>query len=111
LSNKDHAVEIVEKSSEELFYGFIFAIVPRHLRSSDGRFYPGSHWSKISFTSNEHTLTIDVETVVRPNIERQEHHDVEKINANEFNEDKLIQKVTDFLEKVFDETIILDFLR
>ena len=111
LTDKDHAVEIQEKSSEEIFYGFIFAIVPRHLRYNKGPFYPGSYWSQISFTANEHTLTVDSETIVRPKIEFREHHGIEQINPSEFNEDLLMGKVTLFLEKVFDETIILDFVK
>jgi hypothetical protein len=111
LTHKDHAITIEEKSSEELFYGFILKVVPRHLRYSTGLVSRSSHWSQISFTANEHTLTIDVETIVRPNIELREHHDIEQIDPTKFNEDLLMEKVAFFLGKVFDATIILDFLR
>jgi hypothetical protein len=109
LINKNHAAKMEEKPSEELFYGFTLAIVPRHLfEPPSDRYFPNSLWSIISFTANEHTLTVDVETVVRPNIERREHHTIEKITKDEFNEEMLMQKVKGFLAKVFDETIILD---
>ena len=34
LLSKNHAARVGEKSSEEVFYGFTLAIVPRHLLSS-----------------------------------------------------------------------------
>ena len=110
LIEKKHAVKIEERSSEEIFYGFTLSVVPRHLlRCPIDRHYPSTLWSSISFVANEHTLTVDVETAVKPNIEREESNSIEKIPKDQFNEGLLMKKVAGFLQRVFDETIVLDF--
>ena len=110
LINKKHAAKIEKRSSGEVFYGFKLSVVPRHLLScSIDRHYPSSLWSSVSFIANEHTLTVDVEVIIRPNIERQENSFIEKIPKEEFSADLLMRKVSEFLEQVFDETIIVDF--
>lgn len=110
LSSKKHAVKIEEKPSEEIFYGFSLAIVPRHLLECPAdRYHPSSLWSLISFTANEHSLSVDVKIVVRPNIEKIESNFVEKIPKDDFNQNLLMQKVSEFLQTVFDDTIVLDF--
>lgn len=63
----------------------------------------------ISFTANEHSLSVDVECIVRPNIEKTESNFFEKIPKDGFNQSLLMQKVSEFLQTVFDETIVLDF--
>ncbi len=110
LLDRAHSAKIEEKSSEEIFYGFTLSIIPRHLhRNPVDRYYPSSLWSSIEFLANEHTLTVDVETVLRPNIETEKSRFFEKIPRNQFNEDLLMEKIEGFIEKVFEETIILDF--
>ena len=112
LSDKNHVARVEERSPEEVFYGFTLTIVPRHLlRYPVDRYQPGSVLSSISFIANEHTLTVDIETFIRPNIEKEESHSIEKIPRDEFNRDLLMQKVLDFLGRVFEETIIIDFKR
>ena len=110
LLSKNHAARVGEKSSEEVFYGFTLAIVPRHLLSSPAdRYYPCSLWSTISFIANEHTRTVDVEVTVRPNIEKEKSNSIIKIPKDEFDGDLLVEKVAKFLQEVFDETIVIDF--
>jgi hypothetical protein len=46
---------------------------------------------------------------VKPNIEREESNSIEKIPKDQFNEGLLMKKVAGFLQRVFDETIVLDF--
>jgi hypothetical protein len=105
-----HAVKIEERASIEVFYGFKFSIVPKHLlRSPVDRHYPSSLWSSIAFIANEHTLTVDVETAIRPNIDKEESDAIKKIPKDQFNGSLLMKIVAQFLEQVFDETIILDF--
>ena len=111
LLERNHKARVEEKASEEIYYGFTLTIVPMHLCHlyPADKYYPHSMVSSISFTANEHTLSVDIETFVRPAIEHQESNLIEKIPRDEFNEDLLIEKVGKFLEKVFDETIVLDF--
>jgi len=65
--------------------------------------------SSISFAVNEHTLSIDIETEINPNVEKTERPSIEKIPRQQFNQDLMIRKVGEFLEKAFIETIVLDF--
>ncbi|MFO7962614.1 MAG: hypothetical protein R6U50_01695 [Desulfobacterales bacterium] len=110
LIDKSHAVRIEEKASEDDFYGFRLSVVPRHLhRYPEDRYYPDSLWSSVDFFANEHTLTVDVETVVRPAVENLENRFLETIPGDRFNEEKLIKTVSQFLEDVFVQTIILHF--
>jgi hypothetical protein len=111
LLQKNHMALVEEQSSDELHYGFTLTLVPRHLCSlyPADKYYPHSLKSSISFTANEHTLSVDIETFIRPAIEHQESNFIEKIPRDEFNEDLLIEKVGIFLEKAFNETIALDF--
>jgi len=109
LQNKNHVAKIKERSSEEIYYGFTLTIGPRHLYRWFDRYYPDTILSSISFIANEHTLLVDIVTVINPNVEGQENTLIEKIPKDELNEDLLIEKISEFLKKVFDETIILDF--
>jgi uncharacterized protein YaaR (DUF327 family) len=110
LVARGHDAEVEERSPEEMHYGFSFSLIPRHLLTFPiDRFYPLQLRSSISFVANEHTLSIDVEMVINPNVERVESALIEKIPRQQFNEDLLIQKIAVFIEKVFNETIILDF--
>jgi hypothetical protein len=112
LIKKGHKASIEEKSQEEIFYGFSFSLIPRHLLIGPvDRFYPSSLQSSITFQANEHTLTVDVETAIRPIIDELESNKIEKIPRNEFTEPRLMNAIGEFLEKVFSETIILDFKR
>lgn len=110
LLDRKHRGWLEERSPNEVFYGFALVIIPRHLMTCPAdRYYPDSLASKISFVANEHTLSVDIEIQIRPNIEKQESSSFEKIPKDFFNEDILIQKISDFLRSVFDETIVLDF--
>jgi len=110
LVARGHQAEVEERSPEEMHYGFSFSLIPRHLLSFPvDRFYPFHLRSSISFVANEHTLSIDVEAVINPNVEKLENPVVQKIPRQQFNEDLLIRKMGEFIEKVFNETIILDF--
>jgi hypothetical protein len=110
LVTRGHQAEIKERSPEEMHYGFSLSMIPRHLLSPPiDRFHPLHLRSSISFVANEHTLSIDVETVINPNVEKAESALIEKIPRREFNEDLLIRKIGEFLERVFSETIFLDF--
>jgi hypothetical protein len=44
-----------------------------------------------------------------PTIERQESNSIEKIPKDNFHDELPMKKVAGFLQKVFDETIIIDF--
>ena len=110
LLDRKHRGWFEERPSDEIFYGFTLAIIPRHLMTCPAdRYYPDSLASKISFVANEHTLSVDIEIQIKPNIEKQESSSFEKIPKDFFNEDILNQKISDFLRSVFDETIVLDF--
>jgi hypothetical protein len=110
LLDKKHRGWLEERPPDEIFYGFSLVIIPRHLMTCPAdRYYPDSLASRISFVANEHTLSVDIEVQIRPNIEKQESRSFEKIPKDFFNEDILIQKVSDFLRCVFDETLVLDF--
>lgn len=110
ILDKNHRAEVEETLYDGTFYSFSLAVIPRHLfRFPVDRYYPHSLWSTISFVANEHTLSVDIETIVRPTIERHESTSVEKIPKDEFSSDLLMEKVCEFLQRVFDETIILDF--
>ncbi|MBW1803538.1 MAG: hypothetical protein JRJ85_22770 [Deltaproteobacteria bacterium] len=110
LHSKGHSARIEEKPPEDVFFGFTFFIIPRHLyRFPFDKYFPSCLWSSISFVANEHTLSVDVETTINPNMEREENNYIEKIPKNDFSEVRLMDKVSKFLQKVFDETIILDY--
>lgn len=110
LIKRGHMADVEENSQEEIFYGFSFSLIPRHLLSGPiDRFFPNSIKSSIAFKANEHTLTVDVETAIRPMIEKWESNKIEKIPRNEFTETRLLEQIKTFIVKVFDETIALDF--
>jgi hypothetical protein len=110
LTKRGHKASIEEKSEEEIFYGFSFSLIPRHLLTGPiDRFYPSSLQSSITFQANEHTLTVDVGTAIRPTIDELESNKIEKIPRNEFTEARLLEAIGEFLEKAFNETIVLDF--
>ena len=110
LTSNGHSARIEENSTEDVFFGFTLGLVPRHLhRFPFDKYYANSLWSFISFVANEHTLSVDVEKVVRPNIEGEEKSSLDKIPKDTFNERQLMEKVVEFLQMVFDETIVLDF--
>lgn len=110
IVSKNHSAKIEEEPSEEIYYGFSLAIVPRHLLECPvDRYHPCSLWSSISFTANEHSATVDIKIFVRPNIEKKESNFVDKIPKDDFNQKLLMQKVSEFLQSVFDDTIVLDF--
>jgi len=110
LTGKGHSAKIEEGSQTELFFRFSLLLVPRHLHGpSFDRYYPNSLWSSISFTANEHTLSVDVEKVVRPNLEGEKDISTTKIPNAAFNEQQLMEQIMAFLQTVFDETIVLDF--
>ena len=110
LAAKGHQAEIKEASPEEAHYGFSLALIPRHLLSPPiDRFHPFHLRSSISFVANEHTLTVDIETDINPNLEKGERSSIEKIPRRQFNEEIMMQKIGEFLESVFNETILLDF--
>jgi len=110
LTSYGHSARIEEKPEGDVFLGFTFVLVPRHLyRVPVDKYYPNSLWSSISFVANEHTLSVDVERMVRPNIEGEEGGSIDKTPKDEFNEGRLMEKVAEFLKIVFDETIVFDF--
>lgn len=110
LTMRGHSAFVEEESQDEIFYGFSFSLIPRHLLSGPiDRFFPSSIKSSISFKANEHTLTVDVETSIRPVIDKLESSTMEKIPRNEFSETLLMEQVNSFIEKVFNETISVDF--
>ena len=110
LAARGHQAEIKEKSAEEVHYGFSLSIIPRHLLSPPiDRFHPLHLRSFISFVANEHTLSVDIETEINPNLEKGERSSIEKIPRRQFNEEIMMQKIGDFLETIFNETILLDF--
>jgi hypothetical protein len=110
LIARGHSANVEEESRDEIFYGFSFSLIPRHLLSGPiDRFFPSSIKSSISFKANEHTLTVDVETALRPVIDRLEGSTLEKIPRNEFSETLLLEQINTFIEKVFNETISVDF--
>ena len=82
---------------------------PRHLYRWFDMYYPHTVLSSISFIANEHTLSVDIVSVINPNIEGQENTLIEKISKDEFDENLLVEKISEFLKNVFDETIVLDF--
>lgn len=107
-----HSAYVEEESSDEIFYGFSFSLIPRHLLAGPiDRYFPSSIKSTISFKANEHTLTVDVETAVRPVIDKLESSNVEKIPRNDFTEKVFQERVRLFVKKVFNETISMDFNR
>jgi hypothetical protein len=110
LEARGHQAEIKERSPEEMHYGFSLSVIPRHLLSPPiDRFHPLHLRSSISFAVNEHTLSIDIETDINPNVEKAERPSIEKIPRQQFNQDLMIRKFGEFLERVFNETIVLDF--
>jgi hypothetical protein len=110
LKERGHNAYIEEDSQDEIFYGFTFFLIPRHILSGPiDRFFPSSIKSSISFKANEHTLTVDVETAIRPVIDKWESGKLEKIPRDEFTETRLLEQIKIFLEKVFNETIVVDF--
>jgi hypothetical protein len=110
LVERGHQAEVQERSPEEMHYGFSLHIIPRHLLTPPiDRFHPFHLRSSISFVANEHTLSIDIETMINPNVEKTEGALIEKIPRQQFDEDLMIRKIGEFLEKVFNETILLDF--
>jgi len=50
-----------------------------------------------------------VETVINPKVEPLESALIEKIPSQQFNEDLMESKIAQFLKKVFDNPIVLDF--
>jgi hypothetical protein len=111
LIEKNHMARIKEKVSGDHFYGFALTMVPRHLTfvNPPDKYYPSSLISSISFIANDHALTVDIETHIRPNIEKENFDFVEKVSWEVFNKELFIQKIIAFIDKVFEETIILDF--
>jgi hypothetical protein len=110
LLERGHQAEVQERPPEEVHYGFALSVIPRHLLTPPiDRFHPHHLRSSISFIANEHTLSIDIETVINPNVEKAESALIEKIQRRQFDEDLMIRKIGEFLEKVFNETILLDF--
>jgi hypothetical protein len=110
LAERGHVAEVQERSPEEMHYGFSLQIIPRHLLTPPiDRFHPHHLRSSISFIANEHTLSIDIETVISPNVERAERALIEKIPRQQFDEDLMIRRIGEFLAKVFNETILVDF--
>ncbi len=110
LSARGHRADFGESPPSDMHYGFFFSLIPRHILSPPvDRFYPSHIQSTISFVANEHTLSIDIKTVINPNVEKVDNTMMEKIAREQFNEELLIRKVSEFIKKVFTETIILDF--
>jgi len=110
LLQRGHRAEVRQHSTQEQFYGFALLIIPRHLLSlPSDMFFPSDLRSSISFVANEHTLSVDVETVINPNLETKENTAVEKIPLREFNEDLMMEKIHKFLETVFNETITIAY--
>lgn len=110
LAARGHQAELRERSPEAMHYGFSLSVIPRHLLSPPlDRFHPLHLRSTISFVANEHTLSIEVETEVNPNVEKAERASIERIPRHQFNEEVMVRKIGEFLERVFNETIVLDF--
>jgi hypothetical protein len=110
LVERGHVAEVQERSPEEMHYGFSLQVIPRHLLAPPiDRFHPHHLRSSIAFTANEHTLSIDIETVINPNVEKAEGALMEKIPRQQFDEDLMIRRIGEFLAKVFNETILVDF--
>ena len=110
LIERGHSADIEEESQDEIFYGFSFSLIPRHILSGPmDRYFPSSIKSSITFKANEHTLTVDVETAVRPVIDTAVSNKVEKIPRDEFTETHLLDLIKTFIRKVFSETILIDF--
>ncbi len=110
LIAKGHSANVEEESEDEIFYGFSFSLIPRHLLTGPiDRFFPSSIKSYISFKANEHTLTVDIETAIRPVISKSESSIMEKVPRNEFSEIRLFEEIKSFIGKVFNETISVDF--
>jgi hypothetical protein len=110
LSDRNHVASVEEKTSKENHYVFELGIIPRHLlRCPVDRYYPSHLLSTISFIANERTLTVDIESVINPGIGNEEGKVIEKIAIDEFTQNLFMQKVAEFIEKVFEETIILDY--
>jgi len=110
LLARGHQAKLEERSADDMHYGFSLSVVPRHLLTPPvDRFHPLHLRSSLSFVANEHTLSIDVETVINPKVENLESALIEKIPRQQFNEDLMMSKIAEFLEKVFDKTIVLDF--
>lgn len=112
LKARGHSAYVEEESRDEIFYGFSFSLIPRHLLSGPiDRFFPSSIKSSISFKANEHTLTVDVETSIRPVIDKLESSTMKKIPRNDFSEERLLKMIKSFIRNVFNETISVDFNR
>ena len=112
LVDRGHHAEVEERPPKQMHYGFSFYLIPRHILTCPvDRFFPSDLRSSISFVANEHTRSIDVETIINPNVEKLESTLIDKVSWQEFNEELLIHKIDQFIEKVFNETIILDFQR
>ncbi len=109
LLDKNHIADIEERVPEKIYYGFSLFVGPRHLYRWLDRYYPHNVLSSISFIANEHTLSVDMVTVINPNIEGQDNTVIEKISKDKFDENLLVEKISEFLKNVFDETIVLDF--
>jgi len=110
LAAKGHQAEIKEKSTEEMHYGFSLCFIPRHLLSPPiDRFHPLHLRSCISFVANENALSVDVVTDINPSVEEADRLSIEKIPRHHFNEEIMIREVGGFLQKVFSQTILLDF--
>lgn len=110
LIERGHNAYVEEDTQDEIFYGFAFSLIPRHLLSGPiDRFFPSSIKSSITFKANEHTLTVDVETAIRPVIDQWESSKMEKIPREKFTEKRFLEQIETFLAKVFNETIAMDF--
>lgn len=110
LIERGHSTQIEEDSQDEIFYGFTFSLIPRHILSGPiDRFFPSSIKSTISFKANEHTMTIDVETNIRPVIDKWDSSRIEKISGKDFNRSRFQELLDTFVEQVFNETIVVDF--
>ena len=110
LQAKKHVATVEEKVSKENHFVFTLGVMPRHLmRCPVDRYYPSPLMSSISFIANEFTLTIDIETVINPSLGDGAGKITEKIAVDELSHELFMKKVGEFLEKVFEETIILDF--
>lgn len=110
LAERGHVAGVQERSPEETHYGFSLQIIPRHLLTPPiDRFHPHHLRSSISFIANEHTLSVDIETVINPNVEKGAGASMVRIPRQQFDEDLMIRRIGEFLQKVFHETILLDF--
>ncbi len=110
LIERGHKAFVEENTDQDIFYGFTFSLIPRHILSGPiDRFFPSSIKSSIAFKANEHTLTVDVETTIRPIIDKWENSKLDKFPRDEFTETRFMEQMKSFLAKVFNETIIVDF--